>query len=142
MTKYLLTIVAALVVAVAAFAQGGGARLATCLHGSNETPEHAARRDRAIKVAEAINRAQVVSVPRPRIQGPGAPTYRRPEELANIPPLPQGFELQFNTDGASYTFAIKDTFDRCHFAIFSDQDKYVYAATPLTGARIVPVTSQ
>ena len=142
MTKYLLAAAAALAVAVSAFAQGGGARLATCLHGPNETSEHAARRDKAIKVAHAINAAQVIPVPRPRMQRPDAPTYRRPEQLMNIPPLPQGFALQFNTDGESYTFAIKDTLDACHFAVFSDQDKYVYAATPLTGARIVPVTSQ
>jgi hypothetical protein len=142
MTKYLLAVIAALLIAVGAFAQGGGARLAACLHGSNETAEQAARRDKAITVAQAINTAQVVSVPRPRIQRPNAPKYRRPEELTNIPPLPQGFELQFNTDGESYNFAIKDTLDACHFAIFSDQDKFVYTATPLTNARIIPLTTR
>ena len=142
MTKYLLAIAAALLVAAGVFAQGGGGTLARCLHGSNETAEQAARRDKAIKVAQAINTAQVVAVPQPRIQRPNTPKYRRPEELSNIPPLPRGFELQFNTDGDSYNFAIKDTLDACHFAIFSDQDKFVYTATPITGARILPLTSQ
>jgi hypothetical protein len=142
MTKYSIAVVAALLVAVGAFAQGGGARLAACLHGSNETAEQTSRREKAIKVAQAINTAQVVVAPRPRIQRPNAPKYRRPEELTNVPPLPQGFDLQFNTDGESYNFAIKDTLDACHFAIFSDQDKFVYTGTPITGARIVPITSQ
>jgi hypothetical protein len=143
MTKYLLAVVAALAVAAGAFAQGGGPNRSVCLHGSNESADQAARRDKAIKVAQAINSAQVVAVPRPRMQSPTAPKYRRPEELSNIPPLPRGFELQFNTDGESYNFAIKDRLDPCHFATFSDQDKFVYAGTPInTGARIVPITSQ
>ena len=142
MTKYLLAVVAALAVAVGAFAQGGGPNRATCLHGSNETGDQAARRDKAIKVAQAINSAQLVAVPRPRIQSPNAPKYRRPEELTNITPLPRGFDLQFNTDGESYNFAIKDTLDPCHFAIFSDQDKFVYTGTPISGVRVVPVTTQ
>ena len=142
MTKYLLASVAALLVAVGAFAQGGGPNRGMCLHGSNESADEAARRDKAIKVAQAINSAQVVAVPRPRMQSPSTPKYRRPEELPNIPPLPRGFELQFNTDGETYNVAIKDTLDPCHFAIFSDQDKFVYTGTPITGARIVPITSQ
>jgi hypothetical protein len=142
MTKYAIAAVAALLVAVGAYAQGGGPGRSVCLHGWSETADEAARRDKAIKVAQAINSAQVVAVPQPRIQRPTAPKYRRPEELPNIPPLPRGFELQFNTDGESYNFAIKDTRDACHFAIFSDQDKLVYAGTPITGARIVPITSQ
>ena len=138
MTKYVFAIVGAAAIAATAFAQGGSPRLRTCLHDRNETSEQAARRQKAIRVAEAINAAQVVVVG-PQTQ---RPKYRRPEELANIPSLPQGFALQFNTDGASYNFAIKDTLDACHFAIFSDQDRFVYTATPLTGARVVPITSQ
>ena len=73
------------------------------------------------------------------VVGPPKPRYRRPEELRFIPPLPQGFALQFDTDGETYTFSIKDTADACHFAIFSDQEKFVYTGTPLTGPRVVPV---
>ena len=136
--RYLFATLSVVAIAATSSAQGGSARLATCLHGQNETSEHAARRQKAIKVAHAINAAEVV------VAGPQSqrPKFRRLEELMNIPALPPGFELQFNTDGASYNFAIKDAIDACHFAIFSDQDKFVYAATPLSGARVVPLTTQ
>jgi hypothetical protein len=135
--RYFLATLSVMAIAATSSAQGGGARLATCLHGQNETSEHAARREKAIKVAHAINAAEVVTV------GPQSsrPKYRRPGDL-NLPPLPQGFALQFNTDGVTYNFSIKDTLDACHFAIFSDQDKLVYTATPLSGARIVPLTTR
>ena len=134
--RHLFATLSVIAIAATSSAQGGGARLATCLHGQKETSEHAARREKSIRVAHAINAAEVVVV------GPQKQRYRRPEQLMNIPSLPQGFELQFNTDGASYNFAIKDTLDACHFAIFSDQDKFVYTATPLTNARIVPLTTK
>ena len=134
--RYLFATLSVIAIAATSSAQGGGARLATCLHGQNEKSEHSARREKAIRVAHAINAAQVAVV------GPQKQRYRRPEQLRNIPPLPHGFELQFNTDGASYNFAIKDTLDACHFAIFSDQDKFVYTATPLTNTRIVPLTTK
>src|SRR5262249_37430656 len=140
------TATAACALAAGLYAQGvapipppsvqGGARPASCLHSSNETAEHAERRDKAIKVAQAINAAEVVVV------GPQKPKYRRPDELMNIPALPAGFALQFNTDGTSYSFSMKDTQDACHFAIFSDQDKLVYSGTPMSGARVVPLTTR
>src|SRR5438093_8322140 len=133
MVKGLLVAAAALAIAAPASTQGRRAQLATCLHGRNETAEQRDRREKAVKVARAINTAEVVVV------GPPKPRYRRPEELRFIPPLPQGFALQFDTDGGTYTFSIKDTADACHFAIFSDQEKFVYTGTPLTGARVVPV---
>ena len=135
--RYLFATLSVIAIAATSSAQGGGARLAACLHGQNETSEHAARREKAIKVAHAINAAEVVTV------GPQSsrPKYRRPGDL-NLPPLPQGFALQFNTDGVTYNFSIKDTLDACHFAVFSDQDKLVYTATPLSGARIVPLTTR
>ena len=136
--RYLMAALSVMAIAATSSAQGGGARLAACLHGQNETSEHAARREKAIKVAHAINAAEVVTVGPPSAR----PKFRRPEELRNIPPLPPGFELQFNSDGGSYNFAIKDTLDACHFAIFSDQDKFVYAATPMMNARVVPVATR
>jgi hypothetical protein len=136
MVKALFLTAAALAIAASAPAQGGPSLRPRCLHGGNETPEQAARRDKAIKVAQAINAAEVVTV------GPSRPKYRRPEDLPHVPPLPDGFEMQFDTNGSTYSFSIKDTLDACHFAIFSDQEKYVYATTPITGARIVPLTSR
>jgi hypothetical protein len=122
--------------AVSAAPQDRGARLARCLHGRTETADQKLRREKAIRVAQAINTAQVIAV------GPRKPQYRRPEELPSIPPLPQGFALQFNTDGATYTFSIKDTLDACHYAIFSDEDKLIYDGTPLSKTILMPVTTQ
>ena len=136
--RYWFATLSVVAIAATSSAQGGGARLATCLHGQNESSEQAPRREKANKVAHAINAAEVI------VAGPQSrrPKYRRPEELMNIPALPPGFELQFNTDGASYNFAIKDALDACHFAIFSDQDKFVYPGVPLTNPRIVPLTTR
>ena len=136
MLKPLLFATALLSIGASASAQGGAARLARCLHGENESAEQKTRREQAIKVAQAINSAEVKMV------GPMKPTYKRPEELSNVPALPPGFALQFNTDGRTYTFSIKDTLDRCNYAIFSDQEKFVYEATPLTGARVLPLATR
>ena len=136
MVKQLLLIAAALAAANSASAQGRGARLAACLHGRNETSDQSARREKAIKVAQAINAAEVIVV------GPQKPRYRRLEDLTNIPALPQGFVIQFSTDGASYSFSIKDTLDACYYAIFSDQEKLVYTAMPMMNARVMPLTTR
>ena len=72
-----------------------------------------------------------------------APYRPEPEyDLMLIPRLPQGFALQFNTDGATYSFSVKDTLDRCNYAIFSDQEKFVYEGTPLTTPRVLPLTTR
>jgi hypothetical protein len=49
-------------------------------------------------------------------------------ELTNIPPTPPGFDLQFHTDGNTYSFSIKDRMDPCRYAVFSDQEKVLYEA--------------
>ena len=91
---------------------GAGSAVAqTCLHGSDETPAQKTRRDAAIQLATRINLAQIAFF-RP---GPPNRGYRPLEELANIPATPQGFELQFHTDGNTYSFdrsAINETFKK------------------------------
>jgi hypothetical protein len=104
-----------------------------CLHGPAETLAHQSRREQALKVAHAINLQQVFTAP-PRQNR----RYRPLEELGNIPPTPAGFALTFHTDGATYFFSLKDTLDPCHYAVFSDQDKRVYEATPMRRAVVVP----
>ena len=96
----------------------------TCLHGADETPAQKARRDAAIQLATRINLAQMVT------SGPRSPVnrYRPLDELTNIPPTPQGFELQFHTDGNTYSFSVKDRTDPCRYVVFSDQDKNLYEA--------------
>jgi hypothetical protein len=94
-----------------------------CLHGANEAPAQRVRRDAAIQLATRINNAQTRTI------GPGPRSRYRPlEELMNIPPTPAGFELQYYTDGSTYSFSIKDRMDPCRYAVFSDQDKFLYEA--------------
>lgn len=94
-----------------------------CLHGALETADDRVRRERAMDFARRVNAAQALPSPR-------GLRYRPLEELPSVPPVPGGFELQFHTDGRSYTFSLKDRRDPCRFAVFSDQEGAVYAAAP------------
>jgi hypothetical protein len=107
----------------------------TCLHGPAEAPAQKIRRDAALQLATRINLAQTIVV------GPGPQRrYRSLDELTNIPPTPEGFDLQFHTDGARYSFSIKDRVDPCRYVVFSDQEKYVYEAVTRPGqALVVPL---
>ena len=105
----------------------------SCLHGSDETAANRARRQQAVQYAAKVNAAESRSAP--RVQ-----RYRPLEEVPNLPSLPAGFDIQFHTDGLTYTFSLKDTRDACHYAIFSDQDKLLYEAIPSKGEpTIVPL---
>ena len=95
-----------------------------CLHGANEAPAQKARRDAALQLATRINLAQMMTIG----PGPRNNRYRPLAELMNIPPTPAGFDLQFYTDGTTYSFSIKDRMDPCRYAVFSDQDKLLYEA--------------
>ncbi len=104
-----------------------------CLHGAAETGANRARRQQAAQYAAKVNAAEGTTVP--RLQ-----KYRPLDELANLPSLPAGFDIQFHTDGLTYSFSLKDTRDACHYAIFSDQDKLLYEAIPSKGEpTIVPL---
>jgi hypothetical protein len=133
----------ALLLAVAVTSSGSSSaaqRSLRCLHDLSEQPQQRQRRMEAIEVAEAIYSAQRRGVvPRPRSR---PDTYRPLEQLANIPPTPAGFRLQFHTDGMSYTVSLKDTLDGCQYAVFSDQDGYIYEGTPRRDVRTVPVDTQ
>jgi hypothetical protein len=99
-----------------------------CLHGADETPEDRARREKAVELADDINRAQGIARrfgPRPG-QGP----YRPLDQLFNVPLPPDGFRVQLHTDGTTYSFSIKDTRDPCGYAVFSDQSLDIYEAVP------------
>jgi len=98
----------------------------SCLHGADETTANRGRRQQAIQYVARVNAAETgLAV------GPGlAPRYRPLSDLTNLPAVPAGFEVQFHTDGRTYTISLKDTRDACHYAIFSDQEKRVYEAIP------------
>lgn len=109
-----------------------------CLHVQNETASDRVRREQALQFARRLNAAQHSTMP-----GQQGQRYRAPDELRSLPPVPPGFQLQFHTDGRTYTFALKDSRDPCRFAVFSDQDGYVYAASPQQpAATIIPLETQ
>lgn len=103
-----------------------GAFAQTCLHGPNETAGERTRREQAIQSARQVNAAEQFAK-----MGIGLQRRYRPlDELPNLPRVPGGFVLRLQTDGAGYTFALKDSRDPCGFAIFSDQEGDVYASSP------------
>ena len=130
----------ALAVGVVALA-GTGTAFAqqNCLHDASETAANRTRRDQAIRVARAINTAEHMGlVPR----RPGE-RYRPFEQLVMIPPIPEGFALQFHTDGDTYSFSLKDTRDACRYAVFSDQEGLIYEALPLRpDFRVTPLDTK
>ena len=128
-----------LIVSPSSFGAAQPAQLRSrCLHGSPEQPNQRARREQALKMARQINQAEHAGAVLP----PSPRTYRPLDQLSNIPSAPDGFRLQFYTDGPTYTFSLKDTLDACHFAIFSDQESGIYEATPQSGMRVVPIETR
>lgn len=118
------------------FAQGRAQLPAPCLHGPSEQANQRTRREQALRLAQQINRAEHSASGLLPLQ-PQA-DYRSLAQLPSLPPTPAGFRLRLYTDGATYAFSLKDTIDRCEFAIFSDQDQGIYQATPRTGVQVVP----
>jgi hypothetical protein len=139
--KWLTSGLMGLIVAVVSLGSAASAqRSIRCLHDASEQPQQRQRRMQAIELAEAIYSAERRGVvPRPR---PRPDTYRPLDQLNNLPPTPPGFRLQFHTDGMTYSVSLKDTLDGCQYAIFSDQDGYIYEGTPRRDVRTVPVDTQ
>jgi hypothetical protein len=108
-----------------------------CLHGAIETQEERARREKALELADDINRAQGLARRfGPRGRGPFLPL----DKLSNVPEPPDGFRMQLNTDGATYSFSIKDMRDPCAYGVFSDQSLDIYEAvrsTPRFGPKLL-----
>jgi len=99
-----------------------------CLHDQLETRANRTRREKALELADEINRAQGVA--RRFGARPGQSPYKPLDELLNLPDTPEGFRVQLHTDGTTYTFSIKDTRDPCGYAVFSDQSLDIYEAVP------------
>jgi hypothetical protein len=102
----------------------GPAQERACLHGPQETADQRDRRMAALQFARQLNTFEAAGKKQ-------AQRYYAIEDLPGLPPLPEGFKAAMATDGASYTFSIKDTLDTCHFAFFSDQDGVIYTAMPI-----------
>ena len=104
----------------------------SCLHGDLESAMERARRQQAVEYATKINAAEAFGTMSPRAY--------RPLDQLNLPPAPAGFTLQLHNDARSYTFSLKDTRDPCSYAIFSDQDRFIYEGIPKTDVGgIVPL---
>ena len=99
-----------------------------CLHDQLETRADRTRREKALELADEINRAQGVA--RRFGARPGQGPYKPLDELFNLPDTPEGFRIQLHTDGTTYSFSIKDTRDPCGYAVFSDQSLDIYEAVP------------
>ncbi len=95
----------------------------SCLHGSDESPEHANRRRQALQNARQINTAEAN-------QFPASNKYIPFGELAVAAP-PAGFTVNLVPSANGYLFSIKDIQDPCRFAFFSDQDGVIYSAQPI-----------
>jgi hypothetical protein len=110
-----------------------------CLHGQDEQPTDRSRREQAVRVARLINRAEGSVSFRGSLPRRYLPLDDPRVAYFAIPSAPEGFRLQFYTDGEGYAFSLKDTRDRCGFAVFSDQDNRIYEAVPMqANAQVLP----
>jgi len=123
MQKLALTLI---VVSIAAIGRAAlmPAHQQPCLHGSSETPEQSVRRRAALAYTRQVNTAEAAAFARTR-------TYPKLTELSGLSNAPDGFAVQLSTDGATYTFSVKDSLDACRFAFFSDQAGLIFTASPL-----------
>ena len=83
------------------------------------------RRDAALAYLSAMNSAQMQQQ---RQGGKYAPL----NELANMPSAPVGFVPKLLIDRWSYIVTLKDYFDVCGFALFSDERGVIYEAHSVT----------
>jgi len=97
-------------------------RQASCLHGSNETPEQRVRRESAEALARQISSAEA------RYAETHGRVYAPLRLLRHLDPVPEGMDLGLTSDGRGYALSIKDVQDPCYFALFSDQHGRIYSA--------------
>ena len=87
------------------------------------------RRDAALAYLSAVNSAQLQQQ---RQRGKYAPL----NELTNMPSAPVGFVPKLLIDRWSYIVTLKDYFDVCGFALFSDERGVIYEAHSVTLAGV------
>jgi hypothetical protein len=94
-----------------------------CRHDDSGGQQDRSRRDQAVALARAIHSAEGILAQQTR-------RYQPLAQLANLPPVPDGFRLRLFTDGDGYVFSLKDERDPCHYGIFSDEAGRLYEASP------------
>ena len=96
-----------------------------CLHqGGPERQADRVRREQAIALMKAINRAQGQALQQTR-------NFKPLSELSGLPGTPDGFRLRIYVNDAGYVASLKDSRDPCYFGIFSDESAFVYTNSPL-----------
>ena len=100
-----------------------GAAAGPCLHGGDETPEQARRRQAARQAVRYVVTAE----------GMGLEKAKRYVPLSQVPGVPavDGFRLSLVSDNKGYMLAAKDTRDACGFAYFSDESGLIYEGRPV-----------
>ena len=94
-----------------------------CLHGPDETASERRRREQALQFVARVNDAQ-----RAALQARGG--YVALADAVPAREVPLGFVPRLTVDAWSYVISLKDLFDPCGFAVFSDQDGRIYEGRP------------
>jgi hypothetical protein len=94
-----------------------------CRPAGDDSPERRARRAAAGEYIAAVNAAQT------RVQQHEG-RYALLHELSGVPSAPVGFIPKLLVDQWSYMISLKDYFDRCGLALFSDERGLIYEAHP------------
>ena len=135
MRTSVLTIAALVVLASSSTAPAQNRK---CLHGPDETRTDRTRREKAVELAFEINAAETMA----GRFGPRKGRFVPLDQLFSVPDTPEGFRVQFHTDGTTYSFSIKDAMDPCFYAVFSDQSGDVYEGTPVSDKGRVKLLSK
>jgi hypothetical protein len=101
-------------------------RAQTCLHGPDESDRQRRRVNEAIEFIRDVHAAEARAY-RER------DTYVPTRDAISVAQVPTGFLARVTADRWSYAIIVKDGLDPCGFALVSDQDGVIYAATPTTG---------
>jgi hypothetical protein len=100
-----------------------GVQAQECLHQANESVNERARREAAVRYLATVNQGQAASQ---RMQG----AYLPLGEAAEIGSVPLGFLPRLVFDRWGYLVSLKDFFDPCGFALFSDERGVIYESYP------------
>ena len=102
----------------------GSAHAQQCLHGTNESASERERREAALAFVDQVNAAE-------RAAHDEQGTYVPLADAVSLSGVPIGFVPRLTFDRWSYAVSLKDLFDPCGFALFSDQDGRIYEARPV-----------
>lgn len=97
----------------------------SCAPNMPVTADQQVRRDAAARFLDAVNAAESKA----RLSS-GA--YAALPDLPDLPSVPVGFVPRLTADQWSYVISLKDLFDACGVALFTDSSGAIYEARPVT----------